>query len=292
MNEAQQLLRHLAQSAIYRDYERSFTEATGLPLALRPVESWQLAHHGKRRENPFCAMLAASPPTCAACLEAQARVSDPESHRTQSTVCFAGLCEAAVPVRAGGLLLGFLQSGQVLIGRPSRRKFASTVRQLRVRGAKPDVPKLGRAYFQTKVLTRRQYDSALRLLAIFAGHLGLVANQIALRSRHAEPASVKKAREFIREHETEQLALADVARAAGMSTFYFCKTFKKATGLTFTNYLSRSRIEKARELLANPQVRVSEVAYEVGFQSLTHFNRTFHRVLGESPTAYRAALPK
>jgi AraC-like DNA-binding protein len=77
-----------------------------------------------------------------------------------------------------------------------------------------------------------------------------------------------------------------------MSTFYFCKTFKKATGLTFTEYLSRVRVENASELLANPNVRVSEVAYQSGFQSLTNFNRTFHRLRGESPTEYRAALPK
>ena len=52
------------------------------------------------------------------------------------------------------------------------------------------------------------------------------------------------------------------------------------------------RIEKARELLVNPNVRVSEVAFEVGFQSLTHFNRIFRRVLGQSATAWRTALAK
>ncbi len=292
MNEPQQLLDQLARSEIYRDYERSFSEATGMPLALRRVESWDLAHRGKRRENPFCAMLAASSPACAACLDAQKRIADPAACGPQSVVCFTGLSEASVPVRCGAQLLGFLQTGEVIVGRPSRAQFAKTVKTLHARGIKVDRRKLELAYFQTKVLTPKQYASVLRLLAIFAGHLGLVANQLALRSRHAEPESVAKARQFIREHQTEQLALADVARAASMSTFYFCKTFKKATGLTFTSYLSRARIEKARELLGNPQVRVSEVAYEVGFQSLTHFNRTFQRVLGESPTAYRAALPK
>jgi AraC-like DNA-binding protein len=132
----------------------------------------------------------------------------------------------------------------------------------------------------------------IRLLAIFAQHLGLVANQLALRSDRAEPSSVAKARQFMAEHHGDHLTLGEVARAVNMSTFYFCKTFKKATGLTFTDYLGRVRIEKARELLLNPQARVSEVAFEAGFQSLTHFNRTFHRLLGQSPTEYRAALPK
>ena len=49
-------------------------------------------------------------------------------------------------------------------------------------------------------------------------------------------------------------------------------------------------LEKAKNLLLNPNLRVSEIAYEVGFQSLTHFNRVFKRILGQSPTEYRAQL--
>ena len=66
--------------------------------------------------------------------------------------------------------------------------------------------------------------------------------------------------------------------------------FKKHTGINFTDYLSRVRIEKAKNLLLNPNLRVSEIAYEVGFQSLTHFNRVFKRVAGLAPSGYRAKL--
>lgn len=277
---------------MFRDYERAFSDATGMPLALRPVESWNLAHHGKRHENPFCAMFAASSPACAACLDAQQRTSNPSSHQPQSAQCFAGLSEASVPVRIGERLIGFLQTGEVIVGKPNRRQFVKTARLLREWGAKVDLRKLEDAYFHTQTMTPKHFQSVLRLLAIFAQHLGLLANQLAIRASNSEPESVVKAREFIRDHQSEDLALGDVARAVNTSTFYFCKTFKKATGLTFTEYLGRTRIEKARQLLVNPNLRVSEVAYEAGFQSLTHFNRMFHRVLGESPTAFRAALPK
>ena len=57
--------------------------------------------------------------------------------------------------------------------------------------------------------------------------------------------------------------------------------------MTFTQYLSVVRIAKAKKLLANPQARISEVAFEAGFASLTHFNRMFRRIAGESPTAFR-----
>jgi AraC-like DNA-binding protein len=77
-----------------------------------------------------------------------------------------------------------------------------------------------------------------------------------------------------------------------VSTFYFRKMFKKATGLTLTDYLGRVRVEKAKNLLLNPHLRVSEIAYTVGFQSLTHFNRVFRKLTGESPTDFREKLKK
>ncbi len=292
ISSQEQLFEQLTRSDIYRDYERSFSEATGLPLALRPVENWRLAHHGKHEENPFCAMLAKCSQTCAACLEAQRKNNDATAREARTTVCFAGLSESSVPIRTGEKLLGFLQTGEVIVGRAGKGAFARMSRQLVEWGVKVDLRKLEEAYFHTKVLTPKKYESVLRLLAIFAQHLGLVANQLALQTAHAEPPSMTKARQFIGEHHEEDLALTDVARAVNMSTFYFCKSFKKATGMTFTEYLSRVRIEKARELLVNPNVRVSEVAFEVGFQSLTHFNRVFRRVLGQSPSAFRIALAK
>ena len=65
-----QLIDVLLRSRLFRDYESVFTKATGLPLALRPLEYWQLEHHGKKRENPFCALLAEQPATLAVCLQA------------------------------------------------------------------------------------------------------------------------------------------------------------------------------------------------------------------------------
>src|SRR5262245_41866558 len=68
------LIDALVTSRIYQDYERAFTEATGLPVALRPVESWQLPHHGKRGESPFCAMVAGKSKACAVCLQVQEKL--------------------------------------------------------------------------------------------------------------------------------------------------------------------------------------------------------------------------
>ena len=77
------------------------------------------------------------------------------------------------------------------------------------------------------IFPETQCESVVRLLAIFAQHLGLVAKQLAIRATNSGPPAVAKARQFMRGHQDEDLALGDVARALNMSTFYFCKTFKK-----------------------------------------------------------------
>ena len=89
----------------------------------------------------------------------------------------------------------------------------------------------------------------------------------------------------------EKLRRILVAARPGMSATYFSGKFKEATGINFVDYLARTRVEKARLFFLDSTRRVSEVAFEVGFQSLSQFNRTFKKVVGESPSAYRAKLP-
>jgi AraC-like DNA-binding protein len=157
-------------------------------------------------------------------------------------------------------------------------------------GTEVDLKRLEEAYFQTRVVTKKQYESILRLLTIFAQHLSGLSNQLMVQEATAESPAVAKARIYIAEHQGEELSLAQVAQAVNMSAFYFCKTFKKATGMTFTEYLARVRVEKVKNLLLNPHKRVSEAAYEAGFQSLSQFNRVFRRIAGESPSVYRERL--
>jgi AraC-like DNA-binding protein len=130
----------------------------------------------------------------------------------------------------------------------------------------------------------------VRLLTSFAEQLSALANQIVLEQSNSEPPLVLKARQYIEKHKNEELSLADAAKAAGASVFHFCKVFHKSTGLKFTDYVARVRLEDARNRLLNPNLRISEIAYDVGFQSLTQFNRTFKRVFGQSPTEFRTRV--
>ena len=157
-------------------------------------------------------------------------------------------------------------------------------------GSANDPERLQSVYFETRLLSPKQYDAMVKLLSIFAEHISVVSNQIVVHRENAESPVIRRAKEFIVENQAEDLSLGQVAKAVNTSTFHFCKMFKKATGLNFTEYVSRVRVEKARNLLLNPNLRISEIAYEVGFQSLTHFNRVFKKITGQSPTDYRSQL--
>jgi len=287
MKNNQNLVDALSGSKLYRDYERAFAETTGLPVALRPVESWQLPLHRRKNENPFCAMMADRSSACAACIQTQQKLSETATHEAKTVVCAHGLSDSAVPVRLGEQLIGFLQTGQVFRKKPTAAQFEQTLKLTTEWGVQVDRNELKAAYFNTRVLAPKHYESMLKMLAIFGQHLSMVSNQLVVRQQNEEPPVITKAKQFIQENQTEDLTLGQVAKAINTSTFYFCKMFKKVTGINFTHYLSRLRIEKAKNLLLNPNLRISEIAYAVGFQSLTHFNRVFKKLLGQSPTDYR-----
>lgn len=284
------LIEALTSSQIYQDYEKAYCETTGMPVSLRPVETWNLPHHGKKNENRFCAMMAEKSRSCAACLRLQQELAEKAQTEAETLTCELGLCDTAVPVRLGDKLVGFLQTGQVFTKNPTNTQFERTAKVIAEWGIDIERSRLREAYFETKVISPKQHEAMVNLLTIFAQHISLVSNQIVVQQKNAEPPFITKAKEFIAENQTEELSLEDVAKAVNMSTFYFCKMFKKATGINFTDYVSRVRIEKAKSLLLNPNLRISEIAYEVGFQSLTHFNRVFKNLLGQSPSEYRENL--
>lgn len=287
-----ELVEKLTRSAIYRDYARAFSAVTGLPIALRGLDHWRPALRDAGNENPFCALMARSNRVCAACLEVQEKLIAKTRNQPHTITCFAGLSDSAVPIHVGNQLIGFLQTGQVLLKQPKKFHFDRVAKKLVEWGAQIDLSKTREAYFHTRVLTKKQYNSMLRLLQIFGHHLSILSNQLTIESSSFEPPAVTRAKQFVAQNQDNAICLATVAKAVNTSTFYFCKLFKRATGLTFTDYLARVRIEKAKTLLHDRNRRVSEVAYESGFQSLTHFNRVFRKIVHQSPTNYRQSFSK
>jgi AraC-like DNA-binding protein len=284
------LVDRLAKSEIYREYQRAFEIATGLPLSLKPAGSIHTPSHGTRHTSKFCQIMASQNKSCSLCLETQQRIEEKAANGPATTECISGLCESAVPVRVGNRVVAYLQTGQVLLQPPSERRFKGFLGGLRRTGTEVDEKSLRTAYFDTHVVPRNRHDSALSLMNIFAMQLSSLSNQAMISDGSTESRSIAKAREYIAEHYSEEISLGQVAKAAGMSVCYFCKVFKREKNVTFTEYLSRYRLEAVKQMLLDPHKRISEAAYDAGFQSLSQFNRVFRQFAGETPSDFRENL--
>jgi YesN/AraC family two-component response regulator len=106
----------------------------------------------------------------------------------------------------------------------------------------------------------------------------------------SQPRTTKaifKAQSYIESHLGEKLSEKSLAELCGMSSFHFSRTFKQVCGVTFRDFVIKTRIKKAAELLTNPNLSITEISYEVGFQDLSNFSRTFRRYTGKSPSTHR-----
>ena len=99
-----------------------------------------------------------------------------------------------------------------------------------------------------------------------------------------------RAREFIDECYHQRLDLDQISGEACLSRYHFLRLFRRAFNTTPHQYLTQRRIEKAKELLSSSGLTVTDVCFEVGFESLGSFSSLFHKHVGHPPIAYRAIV--
>jgi len=278
----------LAKSSVYRDFERAFVAGTGLPLRLHAPEMLMLTRPSKKQENPFCTLMADVPQWAAATYQLQRKLECEARFAPKTLRGFAGLCETSVPVRIGKCPVAYLHTGQVLLHQPGTLEFDAIARTLTGWGAGVDVEKARELWFGSRVITPKQYDALIHLIDIFARHLAGCANGLILHQKRQMRPEITKACAYIAEHCSDEISLSEVARVAGMSANYFSQVFVETSGIHFVEYVARTRVGNAERFLENPRPRISEIAFQVGFQSLSQFNRAFRKVAGCSPKEYRA----
>jgi len=108
------------------------------------------------------------------------------------------------------------------------------------------------------------------------------------------PHKLRKAIGLIDHHLAEEeegrVALRVVAKEVGMSYFHFSRAFKQSMGMSPTNYIAERRIGRAKKLLQETELPISEIALRAGFSSQSHFTTSFRRVAGATPKAFRATI--
>ncbi len=98
---------------------------------------------------------------------------------------------------------------------------------------------------------------------------------------------IQRAKGYIHSNYNIDIALEDICQHISVSKNYFCHLFKKEAGESIWDYLTRYRIEKAKEFLCNTEMKNYEIAYEIGYENPSYFTKTFKRLTGVTPQEYR-----
>ncbi|MBC8732702.1 helix-turn-helix domain-containing protein [Paraburkholderia sp. UCT2] len=107
------------------------------------------------------------------------------------------------------------------------------------------------------------------------------------RPERLVPRRIRRVTEYIRTNLAEDLAIAELAEQAGLSSFHFARVFRRETGETPHQFVTRLRLEEAARLLRATDRTVLQIALEVGFENASHFSVQFKRGYGATPLAYR-----
>ena len=116
---------------------------------------------------------------------------------------------------------------------------------------------------------------------------GMVPFDVRETTSHSRFGRLRDVMEYISSHAAEGVSLDEAARAACMSTSHFSRFFHQTTGMSFSEYRLRVRIEEACFQLSTTAMNITDIAYTAGFESLSAFNRGFAKLKGQSPRDYR-----
>jgi AraC-like DNA-binding protein/ligand-binding sensor protein len=288
----QSLFETLARSRIVRRYEEAFRVATGFVMKLQPPTAVGEPSPFGLHANPFCTLMSTRPESKAVCKKTFAKVRDEAADKLApaQSCCFAGFAHIAIPVISAGEHIATVYGGQLMLEKPNKQAYDKIERQLIRLGLGDYLAELEHAWFNTPVVSEKQLEAIIYLLETFAARISKYAATKVLEAVDGEPAVVTRARRFIQERFAEPFTMPDAARYVQMSPSSFSKLFKKALGLTFTQYLTRFRVEKSKSMLVNPAESIRQIAFQSGFDSISQFNRSFRQYAEMSPTEYRASL--
>ncbi|QHV94124.1 AraC family transcriptional regulator [Spirosoma endbachense] len=104
-----------------------------------------------------------------------------------------------------------------------------------------------------------------------------------------EQERINRVCQYVEQHYAQPVDVREVADLASLTVPAFCRYFKRMTHLTFTDFVNEYRVNQARRMLQSSRT-VADVGFAVGFNNLSHFNKTFRAVTGQTPSAYRKAL--
>lgn len=242
--------------------------------------------------NPLCRSILNDPAGRARCDGCTAGVLElcRKDRKARRYHCHAGMVDMVVPLFVGDYYLGSLTSGQVRTEPPSERNFQEFLAghpYLKLPEAQ-----LRQDFFGCKVCTETQLDALMEMLQLIGTYVIETESRLDFLETVNEKKPIQAARLYMEQNCGSCLTVAEIARRVSLSESHFCHLFKAETGISPIQYLNRARIGRAAERLRSSSDSITSIAFEAGFQSLTHFNRIFLKLMGETPRNYRKKQKK
>ncbi|MBQ9503302.1 MAG: PocR ligand-binding domain-containing protein [Lentisphaeria bacterium] len=281
----------LGNEKLLHSYCEILHKLLGLVVDFISAENETLRLSSGSNFNAYCAAIRESPEGFSACHNCDVIHAFQGARRGEAVCyrCHAGLYEIVVPLFDGKkVYLGCLTSGQFHL-RGEKKSSRGDVREL-ARLYRLDPEALFEAYRNSPTLSKDQLDGVISYLKVIGTHLtGLRENLIFLEKINT-PIKIESIRRYLEENYTQKLLIRDEARKFYVSESFLSHNFKRELNVSFTDYINAFRVNKAKELLADTRLQVSEIAMMTGFGSISQFNRVFMAETGMSAKKYRQTV--
>jgi AraC-like DNA-binding protein len=202
--------------------------------------------------------------------------------------CPTGLVKIIAPVFIGRRHAGNVVAGPFSLQKLNDVTFGRLKKRLEATGHKMQVDRLITSWRFSPVISSERGRALATMVNLFAQYLSECGGRLLREAKDLQSPLLRRIETVLKDSRDASMSVKELAERVSLSPCHFCKVFKKQTGVTFTEYRVRHRIQRAQELLRNPHLRISEVAFEAGFDSIQYFNRVFRRMTGCSPTDFRS----
>ncbi|WP_400246153.1 response regulator [Niallia sp. JL1B1071] len=132
-----------------------------------------------------------------------------------------------------------------------------------------------------------KFDNPMQIKEAAKAHLLVVIKRLGEWRSNGIRALLLQAKDYMDKNYYKTISLEEVAEQIGISSYYLSKLFKERFQVTFIDYLTKTRLEKAKELLLDPNVPLKEIALNIGYKDPNYFSRVFKKETGMSPSEYR-----
>lgn len=241
-----------------------------------------LLHPYNVHQNAFCECIKTNHKALARCIECQQKVLAKDRGADFFGRCWAGVGEFVFPVIVAHKPLGFISVSGYRADEIDRARLAQIAAKFDL---SPDMLYAKFGSLSADIPNAAQIRTLIHPLRHM---LALLAQQEPLPGETTgTDTTYRKIVDYLSEHYNRDVGLADIAAYCGYSESHVRHLFRQYSHITIRRYLTELRIKRAKNLLANTGMSVSDIAFEVGYNDSNYFTNTFRRETGLSPRAYR-----